>query len=305
MFISVETSEKERMITIFDSGIGMTREQISDNLGTIAKSGSQEFKNVIQNADENTDAAENIIGQFGVGFYSAFIVSDHVEVYSKSALDGQAVRWSSDGSGEYEIANVDKVDFEQGTKIVLRLRKDAIQFSREQEVEKIIRKYSVFNKYPIKLNGSLVNNLQAIWYRDKRDVTLDEYERFYEQLADTKIPYKYKLHYSTEVPLEIRALFYIPTTHGEKMQMMQSEKLNMNLYSRKVLIKESCKELMPGYLRFVKGIVDCEDLPLNISRETYQDSNLIGKLRNVVTRRILKMLEDEMKRDKNAYNRWF
>ena len=98
----------------------------------------------------------------------------------------------------------------------------------------------MFNKYPIKLNGSLVNNLQAIWYRDKREVTLDEYERFYEQLADTKIPYKYKLHYSTEVPLEIRALFYIPTTHNEKMQMMQAEKLKMHLYSRKVLIKESC-----------------------------------------------------------------
>lgn len=163
----------------------------------------------------------------------------------------------------------------------------------------------MFNKYPIKLNGALVNNLQAIWYRDKRDVTQDEYERFYEQLADTKIPYKYKLHYSTEVPLEIRALFYVPTTHGEKMQMMQQEKLRLHLYSRKVLIKESCKELVPAYLRFVKGIVDCEDLPLNISRETYQDSNLIGKLRNVVTRRILKMLEDEMKRDKNAYDRWY
>ena len=127
MFINVETSEKERMITIYDSGIGMTRDQIAENLGTIAKSGSQEFKNIIESSnDESTDAAENIIGQFGVGFYSAFIVSDYVEVFSKSAIDGRGVKWSSDGSGEYEVANVDNLDFEQGTKIVLRLRKDAI-----------------------------------------------------------------------------------------------------------------------------------------------------------------------------------
>ena len=127
---------------------------------------------------------------------------------------------------------------------------------------------------------------------------------FYEHLANTKIPYKYKLHYSTDVPLAIKAIFYIPNNHAEKMQMMQ-EDLRMHLYSRKVLIKENCQELIPGYLRFVKGIVDCEDLPLNISRETYQDSSLIGKLRNVVTRRILKFIEDEMKRDPDAYDKWF
>ena len=149
-----------------------------------------------------------------------------------------------------------------------------------------------------------MNNLQAIWYKDKREVTQDEYEMFYENLANTKIPYKYRLHYSTDVPLAIKALFYIPNSHAEKTEMMQ-EQMKMDLYSRKVMIKENCRELIPNYLRFVKGIVDCEDLPLNISRETYQDSNLIAKLRNVVTRRILKFLEDEMKRDPVSYNQWF
>lgn len=122
--------------------------------------------------------------------------------------------------------------------------------------------------YPIKLNGSLVNNLQAIWYREKREVTEDEYERFFEQCADTKIPYKYKLHYSTDVPLAIKALVYIPSSHSERMGMSQ-EQTKISLYSRKVLIKDGCQELLPSYLRFVKGVVDCEDLPLNISRETY------------------------------------
>ena len=179
-----------------------------------------------------------------------------------------------------------------------------MEFSREQEVDKVIRKYSIFNKYPIKLNGTILNNLSAIWYRDKRDVTQDEYEMFYEHLANTKIPFKYKLHYNTDVPLAIRAIFYVPSSHAEKMQMLQEE-MKMHLYSRKVLIKENCKELVPPYLRFVKGLVDCEDLPLNISRETYQDTSLIAKLRNVVTRRILKFIEDEMKRDAQDYDRWF
>ena len=186
----------------------------------------------------------------------------------------------------------------------MRLKKDCLQFCREAEVEKIIKKYSIFNQYPINLNGALVNSLQAIWYKDRREVTVDEYEMFYEHLANTKIPHKYMLHYSADVPLQIRGIFYIPGQHSEQMQMFQ-EDLKLHLYSRKVLIKENCVELVPQYLRFVKGVVDCEDLPLNISRETYQDSALIGRLKNVVTRRILKFIEDEMKKDPKEYNNWF
>ena len=246
----------------------MAKEEVAENLGTIARSGSREFKEIVDDSSvASGDAAENIIGQFGVGFYSSFIVSNDVQVITKRENE-PGVMWRSDGSGEYEIAQIDNLDFERGTQIVLRLNPEAIQFSRESEIEKIIKKYSIFNKYPIKLNGDLVNNIQAIWYKDKREVSADEYEMFYEHLANTKIPYKYKLHYSTDVPLGIKAIFFIPNNHAEKMQMMQEE-LKIHLYSRKVLIKESCQELVPGYLRFVKGVVDCEDLPLNISRETY------------------------------------
>lgn len=133
---------------------------------------------------------------------------------------------------------------------------------------------------------------------------MDEYERFYEQLANSKVPFKYLLHYSTDVPLAIKAIFYIPSTHNERYGMM-TETSDVHLYCRKVLIKQKCQELLPNYLRFVKGVVDCEDLPLNISRENYQDSSLMSKLRNVLTRRVLKMLEDEGKRDGEKYNKWF
>lgn len=285
----------------------MTREEIMDNLGTIAKSGSQEFMRKLQNGQGKADsqqALDSIIGQFGVGFYSTFIVADSVEVLSKNAGAAEGVRWVSDGSGEYEVSTVENLDFARGTRITLKLKAESREFAREAEIDKILRKYSLFITYPIKLNGQLVNNLQAIWYRDKREVTEDEYERFFEHLANTKIPYKFKLHYSTDVPLTIKALFFIPAAHSERMGMMQ-ETPSLHLYCRKVLIKEKCQELLPGYLRFVKGVVDCEDLPLNISRETYQDSALIAKLRNVVTRRVLKMLEDEMKRDPVKFDAWF
>ena len=227
-----------------------------------------------------------------------------VEVLTRSESEGKGVRWVSDGSGEYEVSSVDNLSFKRGTKITLKLRPECREFCKESEIQKILKKYSLFITYPIKVNGQVVNNLQAIWYRDKREVTNDEYERFYEHLADTKVPFKFKLHYSTDVPLAIKALFYIPATHNEKMGM-NAEGGSMHLYSRKVLIKDKCQELLPGYLRFVKGVVDCEDLPLNISRETYQDSSLIAKLRNVVTRRVLKMLDDELKRDPATYDKWY
>lgn len=184
------------------------------------------------------------------------------------------------------------------------MRADAREFATEGEVEKIIKKFSQFISFPIKLNGQVLNNLQAIWYRDKREVTSDEYERFFEQIANTKVPYKYLLHYSTDVPLSIKALLYVPSTHQERYGMAQ-EANEIHLYSRKILIKPKCTELLPSYLRFVKGVVDCEDLPLNISRENYQDSSLMHKLRNVLTRRVLKMIEDEAKKDADKYNRWF
>lgn len=193
--------------------------------------------------EKDSSFAESIIGQFGVGFYSSFIVSDLVEVYSKT--EGYpGVRWVSDGSGEYEVSDVEQIGFERGTKIVIKLKPESREFSSENEIDKIIKKFSQFITYPIKLNGQLVNSQQALWQKDKREVTTDEYERFYEQLANTKVPYKYMLHYSTDVPLSIKALLYIPSTHNEKLGM-NIETIDISLYSRKVLIKAKCQELLP------------------------------------------------------------
>lgn len=298
--IRVFTNERERTITIIDHGIGMTKEEIIDNLGTIAKSGSQEFSKAIS---ETSGSADSIIGQFGVGFYSGFIVADSVEVISKSD-NGTTTRWVSDGTGDYEVSEVEGADIERGTRVTLYLRPDCKIFSKPNEVNKILKKYSLFISYPIKLNGEVINSLQAIWYRDRREVGDDEYDKFYESLANTKIPFKYHLHYSTDVPLAIKALLYVPSTNTEKFGMQQ-EASDLHLYCRKVLIKQKCSELLPHYLRFVKGVVDCEDLPLNISRENYQDTQLMAKLRHVLTRRVIKMLEDEVTKDEEKYNKWY
>jgi TNF receptor-associated protein 1 len=210
-------------------------------LGTIARSGSAAFVEEMEGktgVESAGDASDNIIGQFGVGFYSSFVVSDHVEVITK--MPGEVgVRWVSDGSGSYEVADAADISFERGTKITLKLLPESREFCQESTVEKIIKKFSQFISYPIKLNGAICNSLGAIWYREKRDVTVDEYERFFESLANSKIPYKYMLHYSTDVPLAIKALVYIPSTHNEKQGLMQ-ESMDVHLYSKKVLIKEKC-----------------------------------------------------------------
>eukprot|EP01022_Parablepharisma_sp_SALTPOND_P026509 TRINITY_DN64300_c3_g1_i1.p3 TRINITY_DN64300_c3_g1~~TRINITY_DN64300_c3_g1_i1.p3 ORF type:complete len:547 (-),score=71.24 TRINITY_DN64300_c3_g1_i1:5849-7489(-) len=206
--------------------------------------------------------------------------------------------------GSFEVEELPESDFKRGTQITLKLKPNFRQFSKERDVENIIKKYSLFISHPIKLNGDLINNLQAIWYRSKRDISNDEYQRFFEHVTGTKLPYKYILHYSSDVPLTIKALLYIPATHTEKLGMGQ-EPCQVSLYSRKVLIKSKMSELLPRYLRFVKGVVDCEDIPLNISRETYQGSAHIEKLKATLTKRVIKMLEDEMKRDINSYMSWY
>lgn len=202
------------------------------------------------------------------------------------------------------MEDVDNAGFERGTQIKLKLKPNFRQFSKERDVEEIIKKYSLFISYPIKLNGDLLNNLQALWYRNKKEVSNDEYQRFFEYVTGTKMAYKYVLHYSSDVPLTIKALLFIPTTHGEKMGLGQ-EPCHISLYSRKVLIKQKMTELLPRYLRFVKGVVDCEDIPLNLSRETYQGSAHIERLKSTLTKRIIKLLRDEMKRDLNSYQAWY
>lgn len=305
LFISVSTNEKNRSITIFDSGVGMTRKEMVENLGTIAKSGTQNFVKNIKDQQKEGYSNESLIGQFGVGFYSSFIVGDTVEVISRPQGAEKATQWTSDGNGEFAIADIENCDFVRGTKVIIHLKTECREFTRQQEIQKIIKKYSNFISYSIKVNGEIVNNVQAIWYREKKDISADDYQKFWEVLnSNSHTGYKYLLHFASDVPLEIKALLYIPSTSGEKFGMAE-DNVGLSLYSKKILIKPKCQELLPNYFRYVKGVVDCSDIPLSISRESYQDSSLIYRLRVLITKRIIKKLEDETTKDPESYNKWF
>jgi TNF receptor-associated protein 1 len=195
----------------------MTKEELVDNLGTIAKSGSKNFLEKIGKGD-SSQVAENIIGQFGVGFYSSFIVGDTIEVVSRSAAEPNAPAhlWVSDGHGTFEIAEVDDPTLVRGTRITIHLKPECAHFAKKTEIQKIIEKYSNFINFPINLNGDRVNLVSAIWTRDRKELTDNDYKKFWESLANTKIDYKYKLHFSTDVPISIKSVLYVPNTHAEQ-----------------------------------------------------------------------------------------
>ena len=302
--ISIICNEDKRQLIIQDTGIGMNKEDLIAHLGTIASSGSRKFLEKLKENQSNAkDLEENLIGQFGVGFYSSFIVADTVEVVSKKEGE-EAYAWTSDGSGTFDLAKAENFHLEHGTRIVLHLRPEFVNYTRGDEIKKVIEKYSNFINHPIFVNHEKINLVAALWSRDKRECSEEEYRTFYEHLTKSKQLYRYKLHYQTDVPMVIKTLLYIPMQNSEMFGFSTAE-VGVDLYSKKVLIKPSCRELIPNYLRFVKGIVDCEDIPLNISRENYQDSNLVHKLRSVVTKRILRLLESESKNHPEEYLKWY
>ncbi|MEQ1859626.1 MAG: molecular chaperone HtpG [Chthoniobacteraceae bacterium] len=295
--ISVTTDETAKTITFTDSGLGMTHGELIDNLGTIAHSGSKAFLEQIKAKQGDT----NLIGQFGVGFYSAFMVAEKVTVFSRSHAPGeQGWIWTSDGQTGYEIEPAGELD--RGTKIVLQLRDT--EFAQAQRVEGIIKRYSNFVPFPIELNGTVVNTVQALWTKNKSEVTDADYEEFYKYIGhDTEAPL-YRLHFNVDAPLSIRALVFAPAKNFELITMSRGEP-EVNLYCRKVLIQQRVKGLMPEWLRFLRGVVDSEDLPLNISRETMQDSALMRKLNEVLTKRVLKWLDEEAKTDPEKFDHFF
>lgn len=297
--ISVNTDDTAHTISIADAGIGMTKEELIENLGTIAHSGSKAFLQQIKENAENP----NIIGQFGVGFYSAFMVATKVTVYTRSYKPGETGWiWTSDGVSSYEIEP--GVDLPRGTKIVINLTEADKEFATAHRVESIIQRYSNFVGFPIELNGTAVNTIAATWTRNKSEVTDEEYEEFYKFIGhDIEAPL-YRFHFNADAPLAIRALLFVPKNSMEKPGMPKTES-EVHLYCRKILIQSKSKGLFPEWLRFLKGVVDSEDLPLNISRETMQDSALMQKLNKVLTSRFLKFLEDEAKDNAEKYIGFF
>ncbi|NCG08795.1 MAG: molecular chaperone HtpG, partial [Verrucomicrobia bacterium] len=295
--IQVTSDEDAGQITIQDFGIGMTREELIENLGTIAHSGSKAFLNALKESGERN---ENLIGQFGVGFYSAFMVAEKVEVYTRTwHSEGECFCWSSDGSGAYEIETVDGE--RRGTRIVLHLKDEYKEFAKKDRLEGIIKNYSAFVQFPVKVAGEALKTVQALWLKNKSDITEDEYKEFYKFQAKAFDEPRFWLHFSADAPLEINSLLFAPTENMEGFGFGRMEP-GVALYCRKVLIDSEPNNLLPDWLRFLRGVVDSADLPLNISRESMQDSSLIQKLNKVLTKRFLKLLEDKAKKEPETYN---
>jgi TNF receptor-associated protein 1 len=294
--IGLSTDEKAGTITITDTGLGMTHGELVENLGTIAHSGTKAFLKQIAE-DKKPDVG--LIGQFGVGFYSAFMVAKRVTVFSRSfAPEESGWQWTSEGMGGYELAPA--ADLPRGTKIILELKDDAKEFAKEHSIERIIERYSSFVPFPIELNGRRLNTVQAIWARNKNEIKEEEYKEFYNFVGHDHDDPLYRLHFSADAPLAIQALLFVPKRNFETLGMGRIDS-EVNLYCRKILIQAKTKGLFPDWLRFLKGVVDSEDLPLNISRETMQDTTLMQKLNKVLTSRFLKFLEEQAEKDAAAY----
>lgn len=298
--IKISTDDTANTITIQDFGIGMTKEELVKSLGTIAHSGSKQFLEALKQGGEKN---ENLIGQFGVGFYSAFMVAKVVKVYSRSSREEEPGHvWTSSGAGEYQIEEVEGQ--RRGTKIVVFLKDEDKQFASDSNIKEIVKRYSSFVQFPIKLNGDVVNTIDALWLRSKSEIKDEDYTEFYKFQANAWDEPRYRLHFNADAPLAINALLFVPQENPERAGLGRIDP-GVALYCRKVLIDSKPDELLPEWMRFTKGVVDCEDLPLNISRETMQDKSLLQKLGKVITKRFLKFLAEEAKKRTGQYQEFF
>ncbi|GFS35703.1 heat shock protein 75 kDa, mitochondrial [Trichonephila inaurata madagascariensis] len=300
--IHIATDKQARTFTIQDTGIGMTKEEMINCLGTIARSGSKAFLEEVKKNETTSCAVNKIIGQFGVGFYSTFMVADKVEVYSKSHVpESKAYKWVSDGSGSFEIMEADGV--QPGTKIVVHLKSDCREFSDEGTVKDIINKYSNFVGNPIYVNGKKANNVQAVWLMEPKETTPQMHNEFFRYIANSYDLPRFTLHYKTDSPINLRCLLYIPEGKPGLFEMSREVEVGVALYSQRVLIRSKA-DILPKWLRFVRGVVDSEDIPLNLSRELLQDSALIRKISTMITNKMLRFLHDQMKKDVEQYEKF-
>jgi len=298
--IAILTDDQAGTITFTDTGCGMTHGELVENLGTIAHSGTKAF---LKQLAEDKKPDVGLIGQFGVGFYSAFMVAKKVTVWSRSlAPEAPGWQWTSEGGGGYELAPA--ADLPRGTKITLELKDDAKEFAQEATIERIIQRYSSFVPFPIELNTKRLNTVQAIWARNKNEIKEEEYNEFYTFVGHDHDRPLFRLHFTADAPLAIQALLFVPQRNFESMGMRRTDS-EVNLYCRKVLIQAKAKGLFPEWLRFLRGVVDSEDLPLNISRETMQDTSLMQKLNQVLTGRFLKFLDEQSVKEAEAFDKFY
>ena len=302
--INITTDDAAGTLTIQDYGIGLTHDELVENIGTIAKSGSKAFAAAIKEAREAGGDPANLIGQFGVGFYSAFMAASEVRVYTRSYRgEGENLVWISDGQGEYRIERTEDTQ-RRGAKIVVKLQEEAKEFARKDRVEQILKRYSSFVQFPINLNGKRVNTMQALWLRNKSEIKEEEYTEFYKFQANAFDEPRHVLHFAADAPLAINALLFTPKENIERFGFGRMDP-GVALYCKKVLIDGKPEGLLPEWLRFLRGVVDSADLPLNISRESMQDSALVQKLNKILTGRFLKHLSTEAGKNPDAYKEFY
>lgn len=302
--INISTDDAAGTVTIQDYGVGLTHDELLENLGTIAKSGSKAFAAALREAKDNPADTLELIGQFGVGFYSAFMAAKEVRVYTHSwKTDADNLCWVSDGSGEYRIETTEDTQ-RRGAKVVLKLKDDAKEFAKEDRIKEVLQRYSSFVPYPVNLNGKRVNTIEAIWTKSPSEVKPDAYTEFYKFQANAFDEPLQTFHFSADAPIEINALLFTPTQNIERFGFGRMEP-GVALYCKKVLIDPHPRNLLPEWLRFLRGVIDSADLPLNISRESMQDSALVRKLSKVITGRFLKFLGDEARKNPGKYTTFY
>ncbi len=290
-----------KKIVIKDSGIGMTKDEIITNLGTIAQSGAREF---LAKLEDNGDiSAEDVIGQFGVGFYSIFMVASEVRVVSRSYKKrAKAVAWISDGGEDFLIEPADKAD--RGTEVHITLRRDAEEFASEWKLKEIVNRYSDFVAFPIYVGEAQANQQTPLWRKRPSDVDPDDYNNFYRQMTMNFEDPLAVIHFSSDAPVNVRALLFIPASREPGILSSRKEP-GVMLYSHNVLIQEYCTDLLPQWLQFVDGVVDSEDLPLNVSRESVQNNRLMAQLGKMITKRILREMRKMAADDPEKYEKFW
>ena len=314
--ITVVPDKEAKTLTICDNGIGMTSEDVVENIGTIAKSGTKAFLKMLEEKGENGADIPELIGQFGVGFYSAFMVASSVELTTKRG-DAPAVCWRSTGEGSYELDSAEKA--EPGTEIVLHLKEDAEIYLENWKISEIVHRYSDFIAYPIVMpekktdennhetvEERTLNSQKAIWLRKPSEITDEEYKSFYAHLANfAGTEYLKAIHMTAEGTSEFKALLFLPKQAPFNLLMPDIQKKGLQLYIKRMFITDECKELLPDYLRFVCGVVDSSDLPLNVSREILQQNPMLDKIRNAVTGKVLTELKKLLENDRENYEKFF
>jgi molecular chaperone HtpG len=318
--IEIEVDEDAGLVTVRDNGIGMSRQDLVDNIGTIARSGTRKF---LENISENEEFDSNLIGQFGVGFYSSFIVADKVTLMTRAAGSetSEGVCWESDGSGEYTLSQVDLP--KQGTEVTLHLREDAKEFKSSWSVRSLIQKYSDHIGFPIymktpplpedsetgeaeaKPEWEAINQSSALWTLQKSEISGDEYQAFYKHVSHDFEDALSWTHNHVEGSQNYTSLLYLPSKAPMDMLMQRDERHGLRLYVKRVFIMDAAEQLLPHYLRFVRGVVDSDDLPLNVSRELLQENALVGKIRSAVVRRSLDLLQRLADKDIEKFNKFW